>query len=160
MANPLPAELIAVNDASAHVTLSCWLSGRVLGGLWRSLYRIRWLGGKPNDTEQQAGFRRLAVFRGGFRREAAQEAAGISLLTLSQLAQKSLVNLDKDGRFELHPLPKVFATEKLDEAPEERDEVRQRHWRYYARFLAERTRMSRAKGFVRSAKKSAGSMTM
>jgi predicted ATPase/class 3 adenylate cyclase len=91
--------------------------------------------------QQQAGFRRLGVFHGGFSREALQEAAGVSLMTFSQLVQKSLVNRDSEGRFELHPLLKVFAREKLAEAPDEQEAAVLSHSRYYARFLADRAHL-------------------
>src|SRR5690606_12810186 len=44
---------------------------------------------------------RLAVFRGGFTREAALAVAGCDLATLASLARKSLVQRVEEGRFRL-----------------------------------------------------------
>jgi predicted ATPase/class 3 adenylate cyclase len=90
----------------------------------------------PGD--QQAGYRRLAVFSGGFGREAAHEVADVSLVTLSHFIQKSLLNSDGRGRFDLHPLLKAYAGEKLDETPEERKSTCQLHSRHYIQFLVDR----------------------
>jgi predicted ATPase/class 3 adenylate cyclase/tetratricopeptide (TPR) repeat protein len=101
----------------------------------RAIFNQSW---RRIPKDQQAGFRRLAVFRGGFRREAAQDVAGVSLAMLSQFIQKSLLNRDKQGRFVLHPLIKAFAGEKLDETPQERDSTYQLHSRHYVQFLIDR----------------------
>ena len=88
--------------------------------------------------EHQEGFRRLALFRGGFSREAANEVANVSLPMLSQFVQKSLVNRDKRGRFDMHPLLKTFAMEKLEETPQDRDSTLQLHSLHYIQFLVDR----------------------
>jgi len=87
---------------------------------------------------QQEGFRRLAVFQGGFQREAADTIAGITLPMLLEFTQKSLLRRNDKGRFVMHPLLKVFAEEKLNEEIDERDMIRQKHQRYYVQFLADR----------------------
>ncbi|HZW03780.1 MAG TPA: BTAD domain-containing putative transcriptional regulator, partial [Anaerolineaceae bacterium] len=51
--------------------------------------------------EEQQLFARLAVFRGGFEREAAQEVAGANLAAISGLADRSLLHLSPDRRFTL-----------------------------------------------------------
>lgn len=91
--------------------------------------------------DQQTGFQRLGVFRGGFTREAAQQIASVSLALLSQFIQKSLLRKDKNGRFELHPLLKVFAKEKLEGNPQEWAAVHERHSHFYAQFLVDRARL-------------------
>ncbi|MFN2189346.1 MAG: ATP-binding protein [Candidatus Promineifilaceae bacterium] len=97
---------------------------------------------------QRAGFRRLAVFRGGFSREAAAAAAGVSLATLSQFDQKSLVRRDKLGRFNMHPLLKAFAMEKLEEYPDELEDARERHSRFFTQKLADMERRIQGDGMV------------
>ncbi|MGB3716799.1 MAG: adenylate/guanylate cyclase domain-containing protein [Candidatus Promineifilaceae bacterium] len=87
---------------------------------------------------QQAGFRKLAVFRGGFRREAASAVAGVPLPMLLEFAQKSLLRRDDRGRFEMHALLKTFAEEKIDGVPEERAAVSLGHSQYFVQFLSER----------------------
>ena len=68
--------------------------------------------------EEQTVFPRLAVFRGGFSAEAAQEVTGASLQTLATLIDKSLVKLDASGRYDLHELVRQYASEQLDAAGE------------------------------------------
>lgn len=94
---------------------------------------------------QQEGFRRLAVFQGGFQREAANIIAGITLPILLEFTQKSLLRRNDKGRFEMHPLLKIFAEEKLNEVPEERDVIRQKHQRYYIQFLTDRQNLIQGK---------------
>jgi predicted ATPase/class 3 adenylate cyclase len=87
---------------------------------------------------QRAGFSKLAVFRGGFRRDAAAAVAGLDLPTLTDLVGKSLVRRSGQGRYEIHELLRQYAEEKLGELPEEREAVRARHSRYYTALLVER----------------------
>ncbi len=90
------------------------------------------------DDERRV-FRQLAVFRGGFRREAAAAVAGARLPVLAALADKSLLEVTPGGRYERHLTLWQFADEKLAEAGEEHAAVQARHATYYAAFLEERT---------------------
>ncbi len=101
----------------------------------RAIFNQTWL--RLSD-DQQKGFRNLAVFKGGFQREAAGMVAGVSLPMLLDFSQKSLLRRDDSGRFEMHALLKAFADEKLDELPEERSRFRQLHSLYFVKFLADR----------------------
>jgi predicted ATPase/class 3 adenylate cyclase len=101
----------------------------------RAIFNQTW--NRLTDAQQE-GFRKLAVFQGGFQRDAANSIAGITLPLLLEFTQKSLLRRNDQGRFEMHPLLKVFAEEKLNEVPEERDAVRQNHQRYYVQFLSDR----------------------
>lgn len=91
--------------------------------------------------EQRAAFRRLSVFRGGFRREAAMAVADLHLPQLSDFVSKSLLRRNDLGRHEMHELLRQYAEEKLSAIPEEQDSVRERHARHYLRFLAEREKL-------------------
>jgi len=89
------------------------------------------------SDEEQRALRQLAVFRGGFTRDAAEAVAGAPLTQLSALAAKSLVQRGGSGRFDLHELIRQYAAARLaTEAPEQRD-VRQRHSLYYLGLLEE-----------------------
>lgn len=87
--------------------------------------------------EEQQVFRRLAVFQGGFRREAAKQVAGASLSLLAALVDKSLVRWNRRGRYELHELTRQYAVEKLAEVPTEKEMTQNRHCRYYLEFLCQ-----------------------
>ncbi len=76
-------------------------------------------------------FRKLSIFQGGFRREAAAQVAGASLGLLSALVDKSLVWRGPDGRYALHEMLKRYAAEKLDEVPQQKAEAHQAFHHYY-----------------------------
>lgn len=66
------------------------------------------------DAAAQNLLKRLSIFRGGFTRAAAQEAAGASLRGLSQLVDKALLRRDPDaGRYSIHELLRQYAEEQL-----------------------------------------------
>ncbi len=75
--------------------------------------------------------RRLSVFRGGFRREAAAVVSGATLPVLARLVDKSLLYMSLEGRYDRHPLLAQYTREKLAELPEERAEAEQKHGSYY-----------------------------
>ena len=89
--------------------------------------------------EERAVFRRLGVFRGGFRREAATAVAAATLPVLAALVDQSLVRYEADGRYHLHELLRQYADERLATAPDEAAQVRRRHSAYYLDFLAARS---------------------
>lgn len=94
--------------------------------------------------QERAVFRRLSVFRGGFRREAAAAVADATLPILSSLIDKSLLRWEPSekgtfyGRYQIHELLRQFAAEKLSAQGQEVEDVQQRHGAYCARFLHER----------------------
>jgi predicted ATPase/class 3 adenylate cyclase len=91
------------------------------------------------SDEQRDSFAQLAVFRGGFDRDAANAVAGADLRLLSELASKSLVRRPDFGRFELHELLRQYAAEKLAaESDDPFASTRERHARHYAGMLLER----------------------
>jgi len=88
------------------------------------------------SEEEQAAFRKLSVFRGGFDREAAGQVAGASLPVLSALVGKSLVRRGGSGRYEVHELLRQYAVSQLREAGEE-ESTHERHRDWFLR-LAEK----------------------
>ena len=91
------------------------------------------------SQQEQRAFRRLAVFRGGFRRDAAERIAGASLSLLSALVSKSLLRRTSAGRYEMHELLRQYACARLSEQPDEAIVVRARHSDFYTGLLARRT---------------------
>ena len=55
----------------------------------------------------------LAVFHGGFTRDAAQQVAGVELRTLAALVDKSMLTVRPGGRFDMHALVLAQARRKL-----------------------------------------------
>jgi tetratricopeptide (TPR) repeat protein len=88
--------------------------------------------------EEQVALRRLSVFQGGFRREAALEVADVSLPILASLTDKSLLTLTPSGRYRRHPLIIHYTQEKLAQVPEDKARAEENHGLYYLRFVQEK----------------------
>lgn len=73
---------------------------------------------------------RLAVFHGGFSREAAQQVAGVALPMLAALLDKSMLSARADGRLGMHLLLLHHARRKLAEHPEA-TALKDSHSRWY-----------------------------
>jgi len=93
--------------------------------------------GRLTDEERRV-FRALSVFSGGFRREAAQAVAGVSMRVLSNLMDKSLLTLEPNGRYQIHELLRQYAQTRAETTPDETLRIRNLHAAYYARFLDQR----------------------
>ncbi|MCB0034623.1 MAG: hypothetical protein KDE51_11410, partial [Anaerolineales bacterium] len=75
---------------------------------------------------EQSALMRLSVFRGDWRSEEAQAVAGANLFLLRGLAEKSLVRVWANGRFDLHELTRQYAAGQLQAAGAEAA-TRQQH---------------------------------
>ncbi len=73
------------------------------------------------SPEEQAIFRKLSVFRGGFQREAAEQVAGAALPHLRSLLDKSLIKHTPPDRYDMHELARQYAAQQLASAAEEND---------------------------------------
>lgn len=107
----------------------------VLEPTWRLL--------TPGEREV---FARLSVFRGGFRRAAAEAVAGATLPVLARLADRSLVRRDSTGRFHMHELLRQFAGERLAESALAQSRVRHRHAAFFAQWVRQREARLRGAG--------------
>jgi predicted ATPase/DNA-binding SARP family transcriptional activator len=87
-------------------------------------------------AHEQAALSALAVFQGGFSHEAARTVATCSLPLLAALADKSMVAVDEEGRFGLHPMVAAFASERLTEDPLRTARLRERHAEHCCALLA------------------------
>ena len=84
------------------------------------------------SAEEKKVFQRLSVFRGGFRREAAQEVAGASLEELTSLLDKSLLKRVGEEHYDLHELVRQYAATHLESDLENDPWTHARHSSYYA----------------------------
>jgi predicted ATPase/DNA-binding CsgD family transcriptional regulator len=89
------------------------------------------------SAQEQVVFRKLSVFRGGFTAEAAQQVAGASLPLLASLIDKSLLRLEKSGRYDLHELLRQYTEEQL-ETVGETEATCDAHMDYYTATLSQR----------------------
>ncbi len=98
----------------------------------RAVFEHSW-----NDLSQtaQAAFGKLSVFRGGFKRDAAQKVTGATLRIISELINKSLVTRDETGRYQVHELLRQYAAEKLEEDELESQTTKERQAAYFSGFL-------------------------
>ncbi|NPA93598.1 MAG: tetratricopeptide repeat protein, partial [Chloroflexi bacterium] len=97
----------------------------------RAVFDYSW---ETLTSEEQGAFSRLAVFQGGFTREAALEVADASLRLLSALSDKSLLHRT-GNRYHMHKLLQQYALEKLAAFPPEHTRTFSRHRRFYIAFL-------------------------
>jgi predicted ATPase len=81
------------------------------------------------SRDEQAAFRRLGVFSGGWTLDAAEAVAGAGLDTIQSLVDKSLVRFDGE-RYSLLETIREFTLEVL-EAAGELEETRRRHFAFY-----------------------------
>jgi predicted ATPase len=88
-------------------------------------------------AEEQGMLSRLAVFRGGFGREAAEQVAGATLPGLLALASKSLVRREEKGRYDLHEVVRQYALSHLAEDPQQ-EATCDRHCEFYLALLRDR----------------------
>ena len=101
----------------------------------RAVFDHSWrLLSKPEQTV----FQQLTVFRGGFTREAAEAVAEASLWVLMGLVNKSLLQREPTGRFEIHELLRQFGAEKLAQDSAQETTARDRHSAFYCAFLHQR----------------------
>jgi tetratricopeptide (TPR) repeat protein len=85
-------------------------------------------------SKEQEVLRKLSVFIGGFRREAASDVAGATIPILASLVDKSLLRVLPNGRYDRHPLLYQFTREKLLEKSNDPLNVQENHARYYLAF--------------------------
>ena len=93
--------------------------------------------------EEREVFCKLAVFRGGFTRQAAHAITGTGLRALRTLANKSLIATSRPDRYEIHELLRQFAEEKLEamrdaDGTAAAEKTHEAHSTYYLKALAER----------------------
>lgn len=90
------------------------------------------------STEERTIFSQLAVFRGGFTRDAAMAITGAALRNLSALVNKSLLRRDPDGRYQVHELLRQYAENQLGAASSDVTKFYDSHCAYYAAQLEKR----------------------
>jgi predicted ATPase/DNA-binding CsgD family transcriptional regulator len=86
-------------------------------------------------AEEQSVFRKLAVFHGGFTRQAALAVAETRMDVLMDLANKALISRSSStGRFEIHELLRQYAMEQLKRSGD-LETTYTRHAAYFVEYL-------------------------
>ncbi|HEU5103456.1 MAG TPA: tetratricopeptide repeat protein [Roseiflexaceae bacterium] len=101
----------------------------------------------PNE---RTALRQLAVFQGGFTREAAAQVAEAHLPVLANLADKSLLRRGGGGRYDLHEVIRQYASGQLREQADEFGAASGRHMAFYLRLVAEREQRLKGADQVRA----------
>ena len=86
------------------------------------------------SEEEQKVLSRLAIFEGGFTRQAAEQVCEAGLPTLLGLTSKSLVRLKQNGRYDLHEVVRQYAYSHLSADPACED-ICDPHSDYYLKLL-------------------------
>jgi predicted ATPase len=134
------AEIVAEIEKSADFLAVDWGNVPDRQRSMRAIFQWSWH--LLTATEQQT-FRQLALFRGGFTREAAVQVTGATLRTLAELVHKSLIKrveskILSGTRYEIHELLRQFAAEHLARISAEHEQVAARHSAFYLDYVAER----------------------
>jgi predicted ATPase/DNA-binding XRE family transcriptional regulator len=87
------------------------------------------------SLREKAVFSRLAVFGGGFCKEAAREVAGADLEEITSLLDKSLLKRVGEKRYDLHELVRQYTNTHLQSDTQQYTQTRDRHSTYYAALL-------------------------
>lgn len=90
------------------------------------------------SADERQIFCRLSVFRGGFKREAAEQVAQAAPAVLASLVNQSLLQQNAIDRYEMHEFLRHRAEVKLQEHAQEKGRMDERHSGYYATFLQQR----------------------
>jgi predicted ATPase/DNA-binding SARP family transcriptional activator len=83
------------------------------------------------STAEQQVLRKLSVFQGGFRRQAAEQVAGATLSILSTLVNRTLLRRTANNRYDLHELIKQYSAGKLAIDPQAKTIAQLQHFEYY-----------------------------
>jgi predicted ATPase/class 3 adenylate cyclase/Tfp pilus assembly protein PilF len=102
----------------------------------RAVFDQAW--SRMTASDQQV-FMKLAVFRGGFTREAGEKVASCGLRQLQSMVSSALVERDAQlRRYNIHELLRQYAGEKLHRSGQYR-QTQVEHTHYYLTYLAEQT---------------------
>lgn len=112
----------------------------------RAIFEYSW---KRLESRDQEVLLKLAVFKGGCTRKAAEVVGGANPAILQTLVKRSLIGLSSDRRYEIHELLRQFLEEKL-EATNEAATVRMKHSDYFADTLYHLKQQLRGKQQVKS----------
>ncbi len=87
------------------------------------------------SREEQQVLCKLAIFRGGFQRRAAEQVAGATLSILSTLVNRTLLRRATAGRYDLHELVRQYSAGQLESELEIKRVTQERHYAYYLDFV-------------------------
>ena len=87
---------------------------------------------------ERLALKKLSVFRGGIRRDAAAAVADVNIPMLASLTGSSMLRVDRRGRYSRHPMVYRLTRERAAEDAEAFGRARARHGRWWLSFLERR----------------------
>ena len=87
------------------------------------------------SIEESKSLASLSVFPSHFSREAAASVGQVSLLTLSRLLDKSMLQVAKNGHYAIHEVIRRFSLEKLESDAPAWEKIHRNFLDYYAGFM-------------------------
>ncbi len=99
----------------------------------RSIHSVFESSWQKLSGSERVVFQRLSVFRGGFTRRAAEKICGAALQDLINLAAKSFIKPDFNGRYFIHKLLRQYGDQKLRQAAEN-EQIRDKHLEFFLKF--------------------------
>lgn len=129
-------EISAEIESSLDFLSATWTDQSERHRSLRAIFEHSWA---MLDSEEQQVFQQLSVFSGGFDREASRQVTQASTSVLASLLDRSFLAWDPiRERYDLHPVLKHYAEDKLAEDPENAARIRNLHCSYFCTFLKER----------------------
>jgi len=119
--------LVPIEQVADELARDVDFLGRGHSDELRALVERSWAMLTATERDAQA---RLAVFCGGFSRQAAQEVAEVGMPMLSALLDKSMLSTRADGRLGMHALLLPMVRQKLAAMPDPAA-LRERHSGFY-----------------------------
>lgn len=98
----------------------------------RAIFESSW---ELLNPKEQDGLAKLTLFRSDFTRDAAHYVGGVRLPLLTALVDKSLLQVNADGRYRMHEMIRQYAREKLTASADEAS-TRECYANYFAEMLA------------------------
>jgi predicted ATPase/DNA-binding SARP family transcriptional activator len=142
----LPAEAIAAEiERGLDILEAEWQDVPARQRSLRAVFVSSW---QMLGDEERHALKRLALFRGGFEREAAAAVAGASLRVLLSLVNKSWLAREGGDRYQMHEVLRQYAYEALQAEPAAWREARTVHAHYFAARLASWNEALRGTGQV------------
>lgn len=87
------------------------------------------------SAREKAALKKLSVFRGGFREEAAESVVKTAIWQLASLVDKSLLTATPTGGYQIHSLLRQYLEEKLRQEAGEYEQMHDQHAAYYLDLL-------------------------
>jgi predicted ATPase/DNA-binding SARP family transcriptional activator len=98
----------------------------------RAVFEQSW---KLLTPTEQRTLARMAVFKDGATREAVMRITEANLIALIKLVEKSLVQLEENSRYRIHPLLGEYIIEKLKSDSRDEQNTQEKHVKYYINLL-------------------------